>query len=66
MEQEKRTEQPCPICGKAEYAWGRLEGQLAHVPDDSGVMAKIFPWPQSVQTRICAGCGNLQLFGEQR
>ncbi|HMS55037.1 MAG TPA: hypothetical protein PKA27_06515 [Fimbriimonadaceae bacterium] len=62
MERTKAERTPCPICGKADYEWGVLSGQHNYVADGSGVLARIFVVPKSIETRRCRLCGNLQLF----
>ncbi len=54
-------EQPCPICGNADYEWGNFgERNTRYYIPPGGVYG--FGSGQYTEARKCLTCGNLQLF----
>jgi hypothetical protein len=49
----------CPVCGGADFEWGRLGGQTYYVPGES-----VWKWRgyQYIRTRRCLQCDNLLHF----
>lgn len=64
---QPRPEQlgPCPICGKQEYHWGKLDGESVlrfYAPDGSRWDRKTRHGGDYIKTRVCLHCGNVQMF----
>lgn len=64
---QPRPEQlgPCPVCGKQEYHWGKLDGESVlrfYAPDGSRWDRKTRHGGEYIKTRVCLNCGNVQLF----
>ena len=56
----------CSECGQAEFTWGRLRdaegGKIKFRPD--GPFFTILSTDETIRTRKCDNCGNLQMFSE--
>lgn len=64
---QPRPEQlgPCPICGKQDFHWGKLDGESVlrfYAPDGSRWDRKTRHGGDYIKTRVCMNCGNVQLF----
>ncbi len=64
---QPRPEQlgPCPVCGKEEYHWGKLDGESVlrfYAPDGSRWDRKTRHGGEYIKTRVCMNCGNVQMF----
>lgn len=53
----------CIICGNATYEWGRVAGHSRTVYLPYGTWGGI-GLGQTIHTRKCLRCGNLQMFAE--
>ncbi len=51
----------CPMCGSADFEWGRLSYYAYYIPN--GCKAT-FWGRQYIQVRRCRQCSNLQVFSE--
>jgi hypothetical protein len=51
----------CPVCGSADFEWGRMGGRTYYVPGES-----MWTWRgyQNIRTRRCLQCNNLLQFAD--
>ncbi len=63
---EANSPAPCPICGQTEYVWGDLQAQgLQFFPPDASPLERFFAFGTTLKARLCARCGNVQVFANQ-
>lgn len=58
----------CPFCGGDSFVWGLVRNSAGHfvfVPGESFLERLKNLTAQSVKTRRCNGCNNLQFFIEE-
>ena len=65
MNDERRTDHPCPACGGRSYSWGQIQAhQFRFVPDGASMLYRFFGGNWWLRARRCDHCGSLQVFTE--